>query len=144
MEFILSSFTRKELMQLLFLLFSQWFILSGMRAKGRQTFCRIWSRTELSLPCHTTSSSFTSNSKFPNNLQRETLAMEEYKSVCVCVWMLKKSEEDQRTLQLWRFTSLKESFWAKRHHSNQVIYDGERQNWFWCLFSTFFCAESSY
>ena len=112
-------------------------IYSGTKAKRRPALCRIWLRTEQSLPCHTTSSSFTSSSKFPNNLLRDFCVWGTQNCVCVCVCVRKKSEEDRRTVQLWRFTYLKKSPQAKLNHLNQAINDGKKQNWFWCLFSTF-------
>lgn len=95
MEFILSSSRRKELTQLSFLFFFRWFTLSGMRAKGRAALCRTWSRTEQSLPCHTTSSSFTSNSKFPNKLQRDfgNGGTQQHVWVCMCVCVCGKDVE---------------------------------------------------
>lgn len=76
-----------KLTQQSFLFFFRWFALSGMRAKGRPALCRTWLRTGQSLPCHTTSSSFTSNSKFPNNLQRDFGNRGIQKRVCVRMYV---------------------------------------------------------
>lgn len=72
-----------------------------------------------------------------------TLAMEEHKGMCVCMYVkvVRWRSKDSPAVA---FTSLRKSSEAKVHHSNQAIYDGERRNWFWCLFSTFCCAESPY
>lgn len=134
-HFVKLSKERDTMIQLISFFFFRWFTLTGMRAKGRPALCRTWSRTEQSLPCHTMSSSFTSNSKFPNNLQRD-FDNGATKSVyeCVCACMLKKSEEDRRTLHLWRFTSLRKSSWAKLHHSNQAIRDRTDSDAYLALF----------
>lgn len=96
-----------------------------MRAKGRPALCRTWLRTEQSRPCHTTSSSSTSNSKFPNNIHWDCGDGGTLKRVCLC--MLKKSEADWRTLLLWRFTSLRKRSPANMTYlSNQDLY-GERE-----------------
>lgn len=123
------------------LLFSQWFILSGMRAKGRQTLCRTWSRTEQSLPCHTTSSSFTSNSKFPNNLQRDAGngGIQKRVRVCMNVKEVRGRSKDSPAVAL----HLSEGKLLSKTASLKSMMERDRTDSDAYL-ALFFCAESSY